>query len=415
MIPFGLLSKESRDAQRPPRLVRLANKEILSRAVPTQVKPRQAAKDPKRNNPNSEMNYQVKNAWKSSPLVQLPVDTVRFPNPANRPIPPTVNGNGKAGHQVEQKPGNYPSSVINRTAIPPVPGDRANPTILPEKKLTNNEQPGEISRQPQEIKTFSPEKPTIPINFEKPGGNSVNGVRVQPNLEDLLAKNANLPSQAVVLGICEDGLPLALDLYDPTPGSLLALGDLRDEQIGLLRTAISSACLRNTPRTIQFLVFSHQPDVWKAWVAQHGFERHCISIESAQEDTLRESILLLADWTEQRRLGRRSGPPILLVIDTLTFLPRLEYDIRLNFDWLVKEGPPAQIWTIAAISTDLASSLGPRMLRSFQGKILGCVKEPGIYSRLVGLDQEQASIFKQPGTFAVCVGESWLHFQLPSQ
>jgi hypothetical protein len=234
------------------------------------------------------------------------------------------------------------------------------------------------------------------------------------SLINLLENNSNLPGQAVVLGICEDGLPLALDLNDPSPGSLLAMGDAREEQIQLLRMAVASVALRNSPRAVQFLVFSHQPDLWQKWVSEHGFDRHCLAIEEAQEDSVCEWIIRLADWTEQRRLGQRSGPPVLLVIDTLTFLPRLAYDIRLNFDWMIKEGPPAQIWTMAAISTDLAASLGIRMLRSFQSRILGCAKDPTVFSRLAGLDEQQAAVFNQPGRFAVQVGDHWLHFQLPA-
>jgi hypothetical protein len=228
-----------------------------------------------------------------------------------------------------------------------------------------------------------------------------------------LAQNANLPDQTVVLGVCEDGLPLALDLFDPTPGSLLAMGDRREEQIALLHNAVASSCLRNSPRTMQFLVISHEPDAWKDWVVQRGFERHCISIETAQENSLRDTILLLADWTEQRRLGQRSGPPVLLVIDTLTFLPRLDYDIRLNFDWLVKEGPPAQIWTFAAISTELATSLGHRLLRAFQSRILGWAKDPQVYTRLAGLAAQEAGAYSEAGMFAVQVGENWIQFKLP--
>ena len=228
-----------------------------------------------------------------------------------------------------------------------------------------------------------------------------------------MAQYNNLPSQAVILGICDDGLPLALDLSDSAPGAVLAIGDVREEQIGLLRTAVASVCSRNSPRGAQFLVFSHQPESWQTWITQNGFNRHCIAIENAQEDFLRERILQLVDWAEQRRLGQRVGPPVLLVIDTLVFLPRLEYEIRFNLDWLIKEGPQVKIWTIATISTELASSLGDRMLRSFQSRILGCTKEPGIYSRLVGLDEAQAGWLTQPGSFTVQVGGNWLKFHLP--
>jgi hypothetical protein len=144
------------------------------------------------------------------------------------------------------------------------------------------------------------------------------------------------------------------------------------------------------------------------------FHRHCIAIENSQEeDGLRNRIIQMADWTEQRRMGQRSGPPLLLVIDTLTFLPHLAYDIRLNFDWLVKEGPPARVWPIAAISTDLAASLGSRMLRAFRSRILGYAKEPEMFLRQLGLDEALVGDLRRPGQFTVQAGESWLQFHLP--
>jgi hypothetical protein len=159
-------------------------------------------------------------------------------------------------------------------------------------------------------------------------------------------------------------------------------------------------------------VISHQPENWNTWIAEHGFERHCLDIIGGDDTSVREWVLRLADWTEQRRMGQRGGPPVLLVMDTLSFLNRLSYDVRLNFEWMAKEGPAAQIWPVAAISTELARSLGPRILRAFQTRLLGFSHHPENYVALVELEESEVDCFRQPGQFAVRIGEKWLRFRV---
>jgi hypothetical protein len=414
MIPFGLLTNQTRVSLRPPRRILLANAQILARVAPVRVKPRQAAREAKKSTPAPERSFQNRSGWKTSPspLIQLPMNASRFGDAARLSNPPAVNGNGKTQHLPPTQESSTPTPAPIKPEVSAMPEEKSKQSSpVDEKPAATN--PRFERRAEPEVEKHVPPTPLAQKPRIEAAKDITPKMPQQPSLQALLDRNPDLPTQTVVLGICDDGLPLALDLYDPAPGALLAMGDMREEQIGLLHTVVASACLRNSPRTIQFMVISHQPETWKEWVAAQGFQRHCISIERAHESTLRDPILLLADWTEQRRLGQRSGPPILLVVDTLTFLPRLDYDIRLNFEWLIKEGPPAQIWTVAAISTELASSLGSRLLRAFQSRILGCVKDPQVYTHLAGLDQEQASEYTRPGNFAVQAGESWIHFQLP--
>lgn len=233
------------------------------------------------------------------------------------------------------------------------------------------------------------------------------------SLERLLESHPGLPNETAVLGVCDDGLPVLLDLNDPTPGSLLLVGDEREKHLDMLRSAVTSTVKRNSPHAIQFLVITDDPKTWDEWIFSQGYERHCLGVEDRESEAARQWILQLADWTEQRRLGQRGGPPVLVLFDTLDFLPRLPYDVRLNFDWMVKEAPPARIWPVASISTNLALSIGSRMLRSFQSRVLGYSCDAAVYTRLGGLEDPNADDFVRPGEFAVKVGDDWLRFQAP--
>ncbi len=232
----------------------------------------------------------------------------------------------------------------------------------------------------------------------------------------MIKQNPGLPAQAAVLGVCEDGLPVLLDLNDPTPGALVVIGDEREAQLEILRTAISSIAARNSPRSVQFIVFSCEPGAWQAWVREKGFDRHCLAIESGDGEMVRDWIVRLADWTEQRRLGQANGPSLLLVMDTLNFLPALNYDIRLNFEWMAKEGPQAHIWPLAVVSMDLARALSiRRMLRAFQTSVIGYADQKDDYVALAGLNQQDVQNFGRQGEFMVKAGDAWLRFRLPGR
>ena len=44
-------------------------------------------------------------------------------------------------------------------------------------------------------------------------------------LRDVLAEMDSIPSEAILLGVASDGLPVLLNLYDPQPGPMLIAGD----------------------------------------------------------------------------------------------------------------------------------------------------------------------------------------------
>lgn len=413
MTPFALLTNKRRDAQRPPRLVSRANAAWIARLVPVRMQRRKPEPAGKTAGLVPGTLPHARNGQKL-PQPQAPV-IVHFPTMPARTVEPVRNGNTKFKlHKKlvdETEPGTKttsPDPLVERSGQPVSFWDAYQAEHAFQSSQDTSQSLTRISDPFQES---NENKPATKLEDRIP---ETQPVPISPrlSLKEVLARNQSLPPQSVVLGVCEDGLPIALDLNDPAPGSLLVLGDRREDQIALLQMAVASLGLRNSPRAIQFAIFSHQPENWLAWVNQHGFARHCISIENSQENTLRDRVIQLADWTEQRLIGQRSGPPVLLVIDTLTFLPRLEYDVRLNFDWLVKEGPPARIWTIAAISTDLATSLGSRMLRSFQSRIFGWAREPGFYQRFFEVAENTAGDMDQPGLFAVQAGGSWLRFHL---
>lgn len=295
----------------------------------------------------------------------------------------------------------FPQRLPTVLEEPRTPAAEAAPQPLPQAETESAPETQKTAALPQEaVKTAER------IGHSKPDP--------EAGLRRLLKTYPDLPAQAAILGVCDDGFPVLLDLYDPAPGAMVIIGDEREKQLDLLRAAVYGLAVRNSPHSIQFLVLSCNPGPWEKWVAGHGFEKQCLGVIDVDQQKVREWTIRLADLTEQRRIAaQQSGPPVLLIMDTLSFLPRMEYDVRLNFEWMLKEGPAAQIWPLAAISTDLALSLGRRMLRPFPCRILGFTENAQAYTNLSMMSLEESASFARSGEFAVLIGNDWLRFRLP--
>lgn len=410
MIHIAIRSNQTRAAQRPPLWVSLAGSALFSdllRKYPKKVlkKPvrtsRTRQEPPRSAQPVKPPQQPAASgrAPEGRPAASKPVEPAPHDLSFRRPLNGRPASSGSNGHASSSQI--FRSSSFTSTPAVRQPSRPAPPVQIPFEVHTASRADTEQEPAPRSAPAVVPVQP--PPQQRKPA----------PSIDSFLRQHPELPAQTALLGICDDGLPVLLDLFDPTPGALIAVGDEREAQLELLRSAVSSMVARNSPRAVQFVVLSCHAQAWREWVVQQGFERYCLGVEDADGELVREWVLRLADWTEQRRLGQRSGPPVLLVMDTLSFLPRMSYDVRLNFEWMVREGPQAQIWPLGAISTELAKVLhSRRMLREFQTRILGYAANPAVYGELAGLPQNSLDDFNEPGRFAVQVGDNRLRFRL---
>lgn len=222
--------------------------------------------------------------------------------------------------------------------------------------------------------------------------------------------------QTALLGVCEDGLPLLFDLSDDVPGALLVASDDEILRHRLLRTLLQSASALNSPRNVQVILLSSRPAEWRRWLDGQDVNRHCLGIEAlpgAEDEpdgagSPERWLVKLAGWADQRRSGAISGPAVLLIVDDLEAAAKMEYDARVNFDWLIKEGPAVRIWPVVALRT-AASREMTRWVRLFKTRLLGPAEDSALFGQLAS-DQE---IHVDPTQFAVRIHNTWLKFRLP--
>jgi hypothetical protein len=232
-----------------------------------------------------------------------------------------------------------------------------------------------------------------------------------PELGSVLERLANLPAQTAILGVCDDRLPVLLDLSDPAPGAILVASDDDTLRLRLLRTLLQTAAALNSPRSVQFLVLSSAPEVWRAWLDHLDIARHCLGVDGLLEGSADRWLLKLSNWADQRRTGS-NGPAVILVVDDLAAVPKMEYDARVNFDWLVKEGPAVRIWPVSALAVEDAPEL-VRWVRLFKTRILGPAADPALYRQLASVDEQEGAALVDETQFAVRINENWLKFRIP--
>jgi len=219
-----------------------------------------------------------------------------------------------------------------------------------------------------------------------------------------------LPPNTTLLGVGEDGLPVLLDLNDPTPGAVLILSDHRASRRDILRSVLESGIACNPPHRLQYLILSSQPERWWSWRSDQNADRHCLAIEPLESEPCTRWLKSMSELVEQRRMGVRGGPAVLILIDDLESVMALGYDGLVQLDWLIKQGAEAGVWVVATAPAARIPNLA-RWVRLFKTRILGWSSEGNTYSALP-LVEENLPVLDHHEQFCVRLPEGWLKFEL---
>jgi hypothetical protein len=231
-----------------------------------------------------------------------------------------------------------------------------------------------------------------------------------PSLVNILAELAPLPDHSVLIGSCEDSLPVILDLTDPASGSLLLMGDPECGKTSLIKSILASACAINSPAAFQFgCITSHNT----------GLEEladfpHCCHLSAPYERKAADFIAELVYLTEQRSYGKNLGGPVILAIDDLSLsTQKFDDDTLKLLSWLIKNGASSQIWTIAGVSTSQFQRLPRTLVTSFKTLMVGAI-DPDRSGRFLPPDVLSTAASLIPGAqFAALIEQSWIRFWIP--
>jgi hypothetical protein len=244
--------------------------------------------------------------------------------------------------------------------------------------------------------------------------NSIVQIRI-PSLEQVLAEITSIPEYSILIGAAEDNSPILMDLSNSEAGSLLILGDPASGKTRLMLSILSSACLINSPRKFRFSCITFQlGDI--GWLSK---KPHAYQITAPYNEKAYQVIHELANLLEQRRNGRDSGPAVILAIDGLDELvPSLDAELLDLLLWMIENGPPYRIWTVATLDAHKENLVQPEVLERFGTWLVGFMASSpigGLFSTPRFEKRIQYPHRLLPGAqFGVLVEGEWVQFWVPS-
>ncbi len=243
----------------------------------------------------------------------------------------------------------------------------------------------------------------VQTELEQEDGNMTTAQETKRD-DTITADSPLLSGGSLLLGITEDGLPLILDLYDPTPGPILVAGDGGSGKTTLLQYLAQASNLMD-PSDIQFGVVTPFPEEWTGletlpnnmgiWPVYHVSSHHFLS--------------RLCQWADALPATRQS---ILLLLDGLDLLTSKSFSLQQELYWLLRNGPSRHVWPVVSVNPGHLSHM-LTWLDYFRSRILGRVKHDH-NARLLVENPDSSLSDLIPGTeYAFCRANCLVKFTLP--
>jgi hypothetical protein len=245
------------------------------------------------------------------------------------------------------------------------------------------------------------EAPVVPMQTQYPLAKE--GLR----LEEYISAITPLPELTILFGRCEDGLPLLMDLEDPSSGAILINSRSKDHARYLLRSVLTSAILMNGSHQVQYSLITSQPDLFGRLL----FQAHCHKNFHPNQREAGQHVLDISALVEQRYSGRRRGPALLVSIDDLEAFERgsLDEEVFSHLQWIIHEGPAVSVWPVVAADLEGRGSFGAHLIKQFGTKVFE------INDHTSGHAPEYGS-GHPPGyrpSFEISIGAETLRFSVP--
>lgn len=226
-----------------------------------------------------------------------------------------------------------------------------------------------------------------------------------PSLASLLADANSLPHDALYLGLAEDGLPILLNLQDPTPGPILIAGDATSGKTALLKMIARGIALLHSPLEAQYCILTNHADEWA------DFEKspNSVGVYPIQADAASAMLEALVEWARNNKSKESS---VILFIDRLDEVIQLGGLSEQNLRWLLLRGPSRNVWPLVTLTAEQALQ-HQEWLAFFRTRLFGQTANPEAASLLTGVASLKINDLISGSQFAMREGTELLKFWIP--
>ncbi len=207
-----------------------------------------------------------------------------------------------------------------------------------------------------------------------------------PTLEEVLDELDPIPAYSLLIGLCEDGIPLILDLTDPRAGAFLIVSDDGSTNSTLLYNILTGAYKINTEEEVNLHLISPEADDLINLHKQPNL-KICLNPARPEIEIVIEEMVNLV----HQRQGTREVQPIhILAVDRLDRLfQTLSMEAQLWLNWLLEFGTEVGLWIIATIPSNLIKKTHYGLIEGFPSRILGPIQFPRMTRYLSGMSKEK--------------------------
>jgi hypothetical protein len=226
-----------------------------------------------------------------------------------------------------------------------------------------------------------------------------------PTLRTVIADASPLPREALFLGLAEDGLPVLLNLYDPIPGPLLITGDQASGKTTLLQIIAKAVELMHLPSAVQYAVITQYPDEW----VKFKNDGNKAGIYVTKDNNSQELLQSLATWAHNNKGDSQS---VLLLIDDLEAVTKLDEQAQQNLRWLLLRGPSRRVWPIVTLNASRGKNM-EEWLASFRTRLFGHIEDAQDANLLTSTSSHSLNDLTAGSQFSMREGSNWLNFWTP--
>ena len=225
---------------------------------------------------------------------------------------------------------------------------------------------------------------------------------VSSSTNSILAKIGPLPREALFLGVAADGLPVLLNLHDPLPGPMLVTGDVGSGKTALLQSIARTLSQTHQPNDLQYGVVTNRSDEW----SELQNTSHRAGVFSTNDTSAQDLILSMASWAHEKKNTRQS---VLLIIDDLEAIAKLDFDALQNLRWLLARGPSRRVWPIVTMDAERYGQV-LAWIPLFRTRIFGRIENGRVASALGGDKASVLNKLNAPNQFSLRENDSWVRF-----